>query len=128
MSVSWPFFTPSWHVAGEHWRLMHTPLSTQSEVLLQSFPMAHFGHFGPPQSTSVSSPSFCASVQDGAAQTPLAHAPLLQSPLAPQPLPSSHCLHSPPPQSTSVSFPAFVPSVQPASLKWTAWSPHPAPE
>ncbi|WP_245557729.1 hypothetical protein [Deinococcus apachensis] len=43
---------------------------TQSELTLHCLPAAHFGQFGPPQSTSVSDPFFTPSVQVGDVQTP----------------------------------------------------------
>src|SRR5687767_13259563 len=56
-SVSPLFLAPSEHDAGA-WQtlLLHWPL-WQSPALLQDFPAGHFSH-APPQSTSLSSPSF----------------------------------------------------------------------
>src|SRR5262245_12435772 len=51
----------------------------QSELTLHSLPGGHFCAQFPPQSTSVSSPFFTPSVQDGAAHVPYVQTPLLQS-------------------------------------------------
>lgn len=70
----------------------------------------------PPQSTSVSSPDFVLSVQDGggAAQTAAVQMPLIQSLCDRQARPVAHGEHAPP-QSGAVSLPFFSPSVQLAS-------------
>jgi hypothetical protein len=88
----------------------------QSPSTLHVFVRAHGGHAAPPQSTSVSSPVFEPSVQEGggAAQIPASQIPLMQSVETRQAVPIGHGLH-PPPQSTPVSGPLRSPSVQVAS-------------
>src|SRR5258708_79992 len=67
----------------------------------------------PPQSTSVSSPFCCVSVQFGTLHFPFTpHTLLWQSVPARQVSPSMQGLQAPPPQSTSVSAPSLMPSVQ----------------
>ncbi len=78
---------------------------------------AHVGQVPPPQSTSVSLPSCCASVHWLVAHLPvtLSHALSTQSPLTRHPLPTAQGEQVPPPQSMSVSLPSFCPS-----LHWLA--------
>jgi hypothetical protein len=67
ISVSAPFLVASLHVAGRHVRtppwVPHTPLP-QSDEPAHALPSPHFGHCGPPQSTSVSWPSLAEFVHD----------------------------------------------------------------
>ena len=90
------------------------PFSTaaQSVPVEQPEPGAQAAAHPPPQSTSVSSPSFTWSVQE-AAQTPFVHNPLMQLRPAPsQAAPKPHFAGQLPPQSTSVSSPSFTPFEQ----------------
>jgi hypothetical protein len=82
----------------------------QSDVLSQALLSAHLPQL-PPQSTSVSDPSFTASEQEGIEQTLPMHVPLLQSEPTKQAFPVRHLPHVAPPQSTSVSAPFLTLSV-----------------
>src|SRR3954454_8450012 len=68
MSVSPSFWIPSEHVGAGSTQTpaVHTPV-TQSVPLPHFLPSAHFGQFGPPQSTSVSCPFWTPSEQVAAA-------------------------------------------------------------
>jgi hypothetical protein len=67
-----PFCTPSVQVAAEQvFRVASQTLSTQSEPTKQFFVSAHGAQVAPPQSTSVSLPSFTPSVQCAATHVPL---------------------------------------------------------
>jgi hypothetical protein len=83
----------------------------QSVFCLQCFWSAHFGHAGPPQSTSVSISFWTPSVQVGAWHVPPLHTPSTQSAFTLQMRPSAHAAHVPPPQSVSVSLPSLTPSM-----------------
>jgi hypothetical protein len=66
VSPSWPFLMPSWQVGT--WQTLGLPLHTplmQSRAMVQVTPSAHLESMqtAPPQSTPVSSPSFCKLVQ-----------------------------------------------------------------
>jgi hypothetical protein len=121
-SVSFPFFTPSTHVAG--WQTVpaslaipppspignaeQTPLA-QSAALLQVLPGEHIPHPAPPQSMSVSVPFLSPSAHVAAWQTLAVHTLSMQS------APTLHVRlvgHGAqlPPQSLSVSSPFFTPS------------------
>jgi hypothetical protein len=86
-SVSAPFMVPSVHegAAAAH---VFVPGSqtvlVQSEPVVQALELAHFGHVAPPQSTSVSAPSFTPSVHEGVAHLPPVHTPPVQSELLAQ--------------------------------------------
>jgi hypothetical protein len=99
VSVSLSFFTPS--VGLLPWQLppVHTALA-QSGPMTQLLPGAHAAHCEPPQSTSVSSPSFTPSVQlaGGAVHTPPLQSPLWQSVPIVHVAPSPHGLPVRPPQ------------------------------
>jgi hypothetical protein len=135
MSVSIPSFTQSAQEglygskgsqAEADVRAAQTPARqlpvAQSASTSQVLPSAHGGQASPPQSTSVSIPSFTQSAQLGdpgvtgshvarvAAQRPLVHVPLAQSAPSLQALPSAHGGQASPPQSTSVSVPFLTPS------------------
>jgi hypothetical protein len=64
--VSFPSFTPSMQDTQVPGPLPKQSLFVQSVLALQCFLSAHFGHVGPPQSTSVSCPFCTASLQVGA--------------------------------------------------------------
>jgi hypothetical protein len=81
---------------------------------LQLLPLAH-GEQLPPQSTSLSLPSFTPSVQLAALQTLAEQSALAQSLIAAHALPTAHFGQDGPPQSTSVSPAFFTPSVQVAA-------------
>jgi hypothetical protein len=75
-SVSFPFLTPSVHVAATHLPpLEHLPLagSAQSVFALQFLPTAHVGPQPPPQSTSVSVPFRLPSPHAAATHAPALH-------------------------------------------------------
>lgn len=93
----------------------------QSVVPEQPLPGRQRLHAGPPQSASVSVPSFCPFAQVAAAPhvpNPFpccpAQTPLAQSGAALHPLPTRHTGHEPP-QSTPVSSPSLTASVQVAA-------------
>src|SRR5581483_2670265 len=114
----------SLHDGAAHWLLLQTWL-TQSLPETHDLPVAHFGHEAPPQSTSVSVPSFMASVQDTTAvHTPLWHRFEEQSELTPHCLPLAHLPQTGPPQSMSVSCPSFAASLhEPATQTLPAHRP-----
>jgi hypothetical protein len=113
--------TTAAHTELEHW------LDAQSDWISHPCPSKHFPlHVKPPQSTSVSKPSFTPFTQGaavgvavgvavGASVTTAAHTELehwldAQSDWISHPCPSKHFpLHVKPPQSTSVSKPSFTP-------------------
>jgi hypothetical protein len=72
-------------LVGEHVVAEHLPLrqmfDVQSALAAQPFPLAHWVLQVPPQSTSVSLPSFTPSVQFAVAQRPPMQAPPVQSEL-----------------------------------------------
>jgi len=85
-AVSLPFFTPSVQVGTAQAPEVHTPLV---QLAPAPVPVPHIlpspqGGHEPPQSTSVSVLFFTVSAQLAAAQTPLTHTPLVQSPDTPQ--------------------------------------------
>ena len=84
---------------------------TQSAPLVHALPVPQGAHDAPPQSWSVSLPSFRPSPQVAATHRLAAQIPLVQSVICPQARPSTQAPHVPP-QSTSVSLPSFTPSVQ----------------
>lgn len=122
-SVSLPFLTPSLQLGG--WQVpyvvgqfapLHTPL-TQSPEEQQFLPSPQVAPQLPPQSLSVSSPSFTMLAQVFTeTQIPPGQLPLAQSPAAEHFCPSAHFLPAAtqvvPPQSWSVSLPFFTPSLQ----------------
>jgi hypothetical protein len=84
----------------------------QSEPTLHALPVAHLGQ-PPPQSTSVSVPSFVAFVlQPGAVHICEMQLLFWQSAPVLQPWPFGHLFGHVPPQSTPVSGPFFTVSVQ----------------
>src|SRR3954465_9254425 len=112
-SVSLLFLTPSVQLGTAQVLVVvpvHTPLA-QSPAAAQTFPLAHFAHFGPPQLRSVSIPFLTASSQAGAAHSPPLHTPLAQSPPLVHILPSAQVGQAPPPQFRSVSAPFRAVSV-----------------
>src|SRR4051812_31324839 len=81
-------------------------------------PSLHFGQAPPPQSMSVSAPSWAPSVQLGTPQTPLMQSSgETQSLMSLQSLPLVQGAQVPPPQSTSDSSPFWTPSVQVGSVQ-----------
>jgi hypothetical protein len=100
--------TPS--AAGWHLAFVHVP-DAQSRGARQPAPAPQGLQSGPPQSTSVSPPSFTPSEQLAGAHLPDAHTFVLQSFGTLQPRPGAHALGHDPPQSMSVSSPSFTPSM-----------------
>src|SRR4051812_14553216 len=99
---------------------MHSLVVVLQNVLVQSAPTAQplpFAHFvlqDPPQSRSVSFPSFSVSVHCAITHvfvTGLQRAPV-QSAATAQAFPSAHFVEQEPPQSVSVSSPSFTVSAQ----------------
>jgi hypothetical protein len=84
----------------------------QSPCIRHIFFTAHFGQSGPPQSMSVSIPSFIPSLHCGVVQIPAMQPLLSQSTGFVQVFPAGQPMQTPPPQSTSDSPPFFTPSVQ----------------
>src|SRR5262245_16613259 len=82
----------------------------QSAVTTQALPSMHFGQVPPPQSTSVSLPSFTAFMQAETQTLPMQKV-LTQSVPALHALPFAHFVAHVPPQSTSDSVPSFLPSM-----------------
>ncbi len=72
LSVSFPFLTPSTHVAAWQSIPLHTP-STQSAATAHVSPVAHVDPQAPPQSMSVSEPFFTPSLQLAGTHTCIAH-------------------------------------------------------
>src|SRR5690606_5058889 len=105
-----PFFTPSVHVD------VHTPpthlLLAQSTFTRHAAPSAHLIAHLPPQSTSVSTPFFTASVHVTFAHTWPMHTRLWQSEPAAHPCPVPQGAQSGPPQSIPVSPPFFTRSTE----------------
>jgi hypothetical protein len=117
----------------------HTPAwqlpVVQSASTTHALPSAHGAQASPPQSTSVSMPSFTQSWQLGepgmigshivevGAQSPAVHVPLMQSASLLQCLARAQGGHASPPQSMSVSIPFLMPSAQVGCA-----TPPPAPE
>jgi hypothetical protein len=87
---------------------------TQSPLPWQSRPTLHFVAHEPPQSTSVSSPSF-AKLVHCATHAPLLQKVLEQSEPALHVFPSAHFVMHEPPQSMSVSSPFLILSMHVAS-------------
>src|SRR6266545_2594694 len=75
----------------------------------QALPPEHFRQV-PPQSTSVSSPSWTPFSQGSGVHVPPLQLPFSQSPATLHDLPTSHCPQVPPPQSMSVSSPLAMSS------------------
>ncbi|HVU03086.1 MAG TPA: hypothetical protein VHE30_15100 [Polyangiaceae bacterium] len=98
-------------LAVSHWPFTQEPL-WQSVPSLHA-PDVHAAHAPPPQSTSLSLPSFFPFVQLDVAQTPPSQFPLVQSVPALHALPTSQPAQLPP-QSMAVSDPFWTPSEQPA--------------
>jgi hypothetical protein len=90
-------------------------------LLLQSLGTKHFcdaahaGQVPPPQSTSVSVPSWTLSVHDALWQVPPTQLLSLQSVGITQRFPTAHAAQAPPPQSTSVSVPSTTALAHPGS-------------
>jgi hypothetical protein len=93
-------------------------LLTQSAGTLQVLVSAHLEH-EPPQSTSVSVPSFVPLVQLAVWHLPLVQLPERQSAATEQPAPTAHLfvVLQEPPQSTSVSEPFLTVSLHAAALQ-----------
>src|SRR2546425_405868 len=89
--------------------VLHVCPAEQSESSRHFCPTAHRGQTAPPQSTSVSEPSFCCSPHWRARQRSEVALQALEA----QSASTLHCLPTaqagqvPPPQSTSVSLPSF---------------------
>jgi hypothetical protein len=114
-SVSEPFFVLSVHdpVAATQ-TLPLQLLDRQSELVPQLLPSPHLPQVEPPQSTSVSVPSFVPFEHEagGCVHTLFEHNAVVQSAAPRQLLPVLHLGQEAPPQSTSVSVPFFTLSVQ----------------
>jgi hypothetical protein len=127
MSVSEPSRVPLVQVAGgaRQRLLVHRP-ELQSAPAPHALPLAHFGQALPPQSTSLSLPSFAPLLHEaiGRAQALLRQIAEAQSAAPVQALAAAHLGQVGPPQSTSVSAPFFAPSVQ--LLCWSAAQTPPA--
>jgi hypothetical protein len=78
-------------------------------------------HTGPPQSTSVSMPSFAELLHAAEMHRPIEHCTLTQSVGAVQALPAAQAGQVPPPQSTSVSAPFLTVSVQDGARQVPPW-------
>jgi hypothetical protein len=100
------------HITGD-WQalLWQTPL-LQSAPVLQILPSAQGPQAAPPQSISVSVPSFTPFVHEGPSQRWFVHERVSQSPACLQICPPVQGEHDPP-QSTSVSSPSCTKSPQP---------------
>src|ERR1041385_7170641 len=118
---------------GVHTHLLPVQSSpaTQSVPVTHALPVAHFGQ-PPPQSTSVSVPSFMLfAAQIGSVHTLAMQFAFWQSAGPPQPWPAGHFGQVPPPQSTPVSAAFFTLSVhvgfwQTFAMQFAAWqSPFP---
>jgi len=95
---------------------------------LQPAPNPHFAGQLPPQSTSVSSPSFNPFEQALEAHAPSRQIPLVQSRAAAQEIPFAHLCGQLPPQSTLVSAPFRTPSPQVASRQVPRTQDSPPPQ
>ena len=85
-----------------HFPIMHL-LSLQSVFIMHVFPVEHVWHDPPPQSVSVSVPSFMLSVHVAIEHTLFMQLLFWQSLFAEHVFPVMHLLHFVPPQSVSVS-------------------------